>query len=311
MKADGSICNPYFCCMTSDYGNSPVVLSIQSSVTWGRAGNSAVVPVLCHLGVEPATINTVQLAAHGGYPEHPGASLPHETLVDICDALHRMNILPQLEGGAVLSGYAGAAETVNATVAVVQKAREVTKNQVIWVLDPVLGDEVPGMYVPHGVREAHLAAVPQADVVVPNQFEFDVLTTTRLSGTSSLVKHCRFLQETRGWPNIVVTSARVGQPGKICVIIVETNGSSWLWSCECVATHNRAGSGDAFAAAMTARLLQGDSLSAAAAAAAQIMHGLYAVTLDHRARELALAAAARQGVFASPPAVGKLSLLTE
>ncbi|MDP6516733.1 MAG: pyridoxal kinase, partial [Alphaproteobacteria bacterium] len=59
------------------------VLSIQSSVAYGHAGNGAAVFPMQRLGVEVWPVHTVQLSNHTGYPTWRGGVFPAAQVADV------------------------------------------------------------------------------------------------------------------------------------------------------------------------------------------------------------------------------------
>lgn len=59
------------------------VLSIQSHVVFGHAGNSATVFPMQRMGIDVWPLNTVQFSNHTQYPQWTGSVMPPEHLTDI------------------------------------------------------------------------------------------------------------------------------------------------------------------------------------------------------------------------------------
>jgi pyridoxine kinase len=86
----------------------PVVLSIQSHVCYGAAGNSAAVFPMRRLGVECWPINTVQYSNHTQYGRWEGLSSPNEQISALAKGIEAIGALGKCN--AVLSGYLGSEE---------------------------------------------------------------------------------------------------------------------------------------------------------------------------------------------------------
>jgi pyridoxine kinase len=155
------------------------ILSIQSHVVYGHAGNSAAVFPLQRLGNEVWAINTVEFSNHTGYGAWTGNVLDADLVHDLLTGLQNRGVLPQCQ--AVLSGYLGDASTGKAVLDAVHMVRQ-HNPQAIYCCDPVMGDTGRGFYVKPGIPELFKNEVlPVADIITPNQFELEALTGIELS----------------------------------------------------------------------------------------------------------------------------------
>jgi pyridoxine kinase len=150
------------------------VLSIQSHVVYGHAGNSAAVFPLQRLGREVWAINTVEFSNHTGYKAWRGEALSPALVEELVLGLEERGVLKNCE--AVLSGYLGDPVTGRAIIAAVKKVRSHAP-EAVYCCDPVMGDVGRGFYVKPEIPEIFKKEViPLADIVTPNQFELDALT---------------------------------------------------------------------------------------------------------------------------------------
>jgi len=99
------------------------ILSIQSHVVYGYAGNTAAVFPMQRLGREVWAINTVEFSNHTGYGSWKGKVLGGELAEELVAGLEERGVLPQCE--AVLSGYMGDAAVGRAITGAVKKVRSV------------------------------------------------------------------------------------------------------------------------------------------------------------------------------------------
>ena len=81
------------------------VLSIQSSVAYGRVGNRAAVPLLERLGHEVWPVDTVAFSNHPGHGGFRGRVAPAAELAELLEGLGERGALGRCD--AVLSGYLG------------------------------------------------------------------------------------------------------------------------------------------------------------------------------------------------------------
>lgn len=170
------------------------VISIQSHVVYGAAGNSAAVFPMQRLGVNVWPIHTVQFSNHTQYGKWEGLPTPMEQislLVDGIAALDGGEVLRSCN--AVLSGYLGSPEQGEHVLAVVRKVREANP-KALYICDPVMGHPAKGCVVPQGVQDHHaFASAAAADVVCPNVLELGVMTGTEPRSPSEVLAAARKL----------------------------------------------------------------------------------------------------------------------
>ena len=192
-------------------GATKNVISIQSHVVFGAAGNSAAVFPMQRLGVNVWPIHTVQFSNHTQYGKWEGLPTPTEQislLVDGIAALDGGDVLRSCN--AVLSGYLGSPEQGEHVLSVVRKVREANP-QALYCCDPVMGHPAKGCVVPQGVQDHHAtASAAAADVVCPNVLELGVMTGTEPSSPAEVLAAARKLLD-KG-PSLVLVSSTSRTP---------------------------------------------------------------------------------------------------
>ena len=179
------------------------VLSIQSHVVYGYAGNSAAVFPLQRLGREVWAINTVEFSNHTGYKAWRGEALSPALIESLVLGLEERNVLKHCE--AVLSGYLGDPVTGRAIIAAVKKVRAHAP-QAIYCCDPVMGDAGRGFYVKPEIPDIFKnEVIPLADIITPNQFELNSLTGMTVNTLEDVLEAVKRLH-TVGPRIILVTS---------------------------------------------------------------------------------------------------------
>ncbi len=126
----------------------PLVISIQSQVVWGHVGNSAAVFPMQAAGLEVAAIPTVILSNTPEYPTLRGRALPADFFADLLRGAWERN-LPQ-RAAYIVTGYIGSVQAARMTAEFVARAKA-ENPALIYLCDPVLGDEAPGLYVPEAI----------------------------------------------------------------------------------------------------------------------------------------------------------------
>ena len=84
------------------------ILSIQSHVAYGHAGNASAVFPLQRMGCEVWPVHTVMFSNHTGHGDWRGPIFDPTTVEEVITGIEERNVLPQCH--AVLSGYMGAPE---------------------------------------------------------------------------------------------------------------------------------------------------------------------------------------------------------
>ncbi len=90
------------------------VLSIQSHVAYGHAGNASAVFPLQRLGIEVWPVHTVQFSNHTGYGAWRGRVFDGQAVDEVVEGIAERGVLDRCD--AVLSGYLGSADIGHAVV---------------------------------------------------------------------------------------------------------------------------------------------------------------------------------------------------
>jgi pyridoxine kinase len=260
------------------------ILSIQSHVAYGRVGNRLAVFALERLGREVWPVNTVALSNHPAYGGHRGRVAPAEEIAALIEGIAERGAFARCE--AVLSGYLGAAATGPVVLDAVARAKAANP-QALYCLDPVTGDRRSGIYVAEGLAEFFRAqALPQADIVIGNDFEIGLLAGHAARSFSNPREAAAALLA-RGPAVVVVTGIA---EGATLATMALSQAGAWVVRAPRVAAPAY-GAGDLFSAVFLDRLLATADVAAALARAVSVLHGVFTVTAQAGADALALAAA--------------------
>uniref|UniRef100_A0A7N0V3W4 pyridoxal kinase n=1 Tax=Kalanchoe fedtschenkoi TaxID=63787 RepID=A0A7N0V3W4_KALFE len=180
------------------------VLSIQSHTVQGYVGNKSAVFPLQLLGYDVDPINSVQFSNHTGYPSFKGQVLNGQQLWDLIEGLEANDLLCYTH---LLTGYIGSVSFLDVVLEVVKKLRSVNP-KLIYVCDPVMGDEGKLYVPPELVSVYREKVVPVASMLTPNQFEAEQLTGFRIVSEQDGLEACKVLHS-RGPSKVVITSISI------------------------------------------------------------------------------------------------------
>ncbi|KAL8765797.1 MAG: hypothetical protein Q9209_007236, partial [Squamulea sp. 1 TL-2023] len=171
----------------------------------------------------------------------------------------------------MLTGYAPSAEAVAAIGAIGRdlKLKASTKTgSFFWelmrslrlphvVLDPVMGDE-GRIYVDEDVVPAYKGLLRDADLILPNHFELELLSDIKIGSMSDLTNAMTKLHRDHRIPHIIVTSVRFDSSSPVISVIGSTSradDSPRLFKVDIPAIDCFfSGTGDMFAALIVVRL---------------------------------------------------------
>jgi pyridoxine kinase len=228
------------------------VLSIQSHVVYGYAGNTAAVFPLQRLGREVWAINTVEFSNHTGYGTWRGKVLGAELAADLVTGLEERNALVKCE--AVLSGYLGDASVAMAIADAVKKTRSKSPNA-IYACDPVMGDVGRGFYVKPDIPDIFKKElIPLADIITPNQFELEAITGLDTQNISGALKAIDALHKMG--PSIVLVTSYKEKEDELSMLVSGKNEIYKITTPELPLGKGVAGTGDMTMAVFLSRYLE-------------------------------------------------------
>uniref|UniRef100_A0A0C9S8F5 pyridoxal kinase n=1 Tax=Wollemia nobilis TaxID=56998 RepID=A0A0C9S8F5_9CONI len=143
--------------------------------------------------------HTVQESA--GYPTVRGQVLNGEQLWDLIEGLQANDLLCYTH---LLTGYIGSVSFLDTILRVVEKLRSVNPD-LIYVCDPVMGDEGKLYIPPELVSVYREKVIPLASMITPNQFEAENLTGFRVTSEAEGLRACNALHAA-GPSKVVITS---------------------------------------------------------------------------------------------------------
>ncbi|ERT03056.1 pyridoxal kinase [Sporothrix schenckii ATCC 58251] len=114
----------------------------------------------------------------------------------------------------MLSGYVPGAAAVQAVGRIAEELRNrkmANPGDFFWVLDPVMGDNGK-LYVADDVAPEYKKLLSHADLILPNQFEAELLSGVKIKNMETLERAIQVLHEQFQVPHIVITSVSLSHP---------------------------------------------------------------------------------------------------
>lgn len=257
----------------------PRVLSIQSHVVSGYVGNKSATFPLQLLGFEVDAINSVQFCNHTGYAKGiKGQVLSDVDLGDLVEGLHLNN----LDDGYthLLTGYIGSPLFLQRVAAVVKHLKTINPG-LIYVCDPVMGDNGQ-MYVPKELLPLYQnTIIPLADIITPNQFEVEQLTGCKINSVADAWNAIDILHG-KGCKTVVLSSSDLGNDGNLLALASSSTGDKRRITLEIPKfSGSFTGSGDLFAALFLAWMHKSNNIETALEKTIATLQAVLQRTLTH------------------------------
>ncbi|GAU90878.1 hypothetical protein RvY_03236 [Ramazzottius varieornatus] len=198
------------------------VLSIQSHVVSGYVGNRAAVFPLQLLGFDVDVINTVQFSNHTAYPVVGGTTLEASQLADIFAGLFANNLAETYTH--LLTGFIPNQQLLQQVAVMAKKLKELNPS-LVYVCDPVMGDEGQ-LYVAQEVLQVYKEEIlPLVDIVTPNQFEMELLTGMKIGSEKEALQAMKLLyRKYKSDMTVVISSSQVS-PGSLSAFGCDSESS--------------------------------------------------------------------------------------
>ncbi|GAB4224260.1 MAG: pyridoxal kinase [Francisella sp.] len=274
------------------FSKTPKVLSIQSHVAYGYAGNKAAVFPMQKLGIEVSPIYTVQLSNHTQYDLYTGSFFNSNDIKNVIDGLILNNLLAKHD--AILSGYIGNLDVAKVIANTVIELKKINTNS-IYCCDPVFGDKYDDSDDGHifaSVDHPNIFLkylLPLADIITPNLFELSTLSGHQIKNYDDITTACKkLIKKTGNKSQIIIITSVSFSKDKTGIAIYHNRDFSYLESPKYKVNSKISGSGDITAAMFLSYLLKGKSLSEALKLVIKCLDGIFRVTHELNTDELAL-----------------------
>ncbi|MCF8470622.1 MAG: pyridoxal kinase [Parvibaculum sp.] len=262
-----------------------LVISIQSQVVHGHVGNSAAVYPMQAEGVTVAAVPTALLSNHPHYPTMRGTILDAGLVADLLRGVEERG-LPE-RAAVLVTGYLGSTEIAEVVAQFAASALK-RNSALLYLCDPVIGDEDVGIFVADGLVEMFRdRLVPLASIVTPNQFELELLAGTEARDVGAVLKASATLSP-GGHPLVIATGCMLADtPTRHIETVICDTGVATRITTERLPIRP-CGTGDLFTALVAAHLAKGCSLPEAAQSAVAGVHRVLVRTMQANSEEMCL-----------------------
>lgn len=157
----------------------PLVLVISSYVAASRVGGGIAPYVLGPMKVDPVHVPTCLFGRHPGWGAPGGGPVAADTMTKMLEGVEANGLFGLMD--AVVTGHFSAPDQVAVACDAIDRIRATPRSashasfpdKPLIVVDPVMGDETPGLYIKPETAAALIAdLVPRADILAPNLWEF-------------------------------------------------------------------------------------------------------------------------------------------
>ena len=261
------------------------ILSIQSAVAYGHAGNSAAVFPMQRIGVEVLPVYTVNFSNHTGYGAWRGPVMDPKDVAEVITGVEERGAFGELD--AVLSGYQGSEGIADVIIDAVARVKAANP-RAVYSCDPVMGNAKSGCFVAPAIPDLlRDKVVPVADIITPNQFELGYLTNTAPDTIESTLASADLARD-MGPRTVLVTSVERPdrEDGTIEMMAIDDAGA-WIVQTPFLPMKAN-GSGDVTAALFTSHYVRTGDAADALARTASSVFGLLEQTFAAGSKELHL-----------------------
>ena len=239
---------------------------IQDLSGLGKCSLTAAIPVISVMGVQAVPLPTAVLSNQTGYPSYYCDDYT-EHMGQIMDEWEKRGFSPD----GIYTGFLADEEQADKILDFLRRFR---KEKTMVLVDPVMGDNgsAYGIYT-EGLRERMIQLVRSAQVITPNLTEAAFLLGCSYDQLPQEEAGLRKLAEElglNGRRSVVLTGVSLS-PGKTGAMCFDAkSGCTQAVQVDFIA-HPLLGTGDIFASVLTGALVQGETLFAAAAQAAEFV----------------------------------------
>lgn len=170
----------------------PLILVISSFVAGSRVGGGLAPFVLAPMKVDPVHIPTCLFGRHPGWGPPGGAPVSADVMAKMLEGVEANGLFSLFD--AVVTGHFSTPDQVAVAADAIARIRAAPRDKAhdhapakpLIIVDPIMGDEGPGLYIrPETAAALTRDLVPHADLVAPNLWEFARLAGVDVASLTS------------------------------------------------------------------------------------------------------------------------------
>lgn len=202
----------------------PLALILSSHVAGSQVGATAQAAALAPFAIDAMVVPTVLFGRHPGWGAPGGAATPIETFEGMLQGIAANGLYGLTD--LVITGYFASPAQVEAAARAIDAVRAAPRDGAFApaptvIVDPTVGDEGKGLYVPAETAEAIRALlIPRADLIACNAWELQWLTGIEARDPAAALRAARQL----GRPVLVSSVRRGDEIGAV----LATADEAWL-----------------------------------------------------------------------------------
>jgi pyridoxine kinase len=234
----------------------PLALILSSHVAGSQVGATAQAAALAPFAIDAMVVPTVLFGRHPGWGAPGGAATPIETFAGMLEGIAANGLFGLTD--LVITGYFASPAQVEAAARAIDAVRAAPRDGAFApaptvIIDPTVGDEGKGLYVPAETAEAiRELLIPRADLIACNAWELQWLTGAEAREPAAALRAARQL----GKP-VLVSSVRRGD--EIGALLAAADEAWLALHAEIDKAPN--GTGDLLTALYAAAVVEGQTLS--------------------------------------------------
>lgn len=262
------------------------ILTLQSHVVYGHAGNSAAVFPMQRLGHKVSALNLLQFSNHTGYGLWSGKILSAKDLSDILQGLDNIGRLKDID--AIITGYMGSIEQAEVIYEFIAQIKQERSN-LIYCCDPVMGDEGRGIYVKQEIADyIQEKLIYLADWITPNHFELSHLSGRIIHNRHEAIEACLLLLERHPLLKGVLATSVADDKNHTGLLLVLRNATFYCETPKYELIQTVHGTGDLTTAVFISHILNKQEFHMAIEKTANTLHEITHYTYTHHLSELAI-----------------------
>ena len=261
------------------------ILSIQSHVAFGHAGNSSAVFPMQRMGYNVIDVNTVLFSNHTGYGEWTGELVSLDCVKSVLQGVNNRGAFATTK--AVVTGYMGSPVLGDTIMETIDKVKSQSDN-CVYVCDPVFGDVGRGIFAINGIAEYFRdVALKKCNICTPNLFELGWLTDTDPKTIDQIIQSAHMLLNDNTH-TVIITSAEHADtaPDTIEMFAVTTDTTYRVITPKVSMPLPPNGSGDATTALFTTHYLDSNDVKTALERTASSVYEIFKATAECNTFEL-------------------------